>query len=36
MFNKNFFSIENREDRQYRKSRLNENSRIEKYKNQIF
>jgi hypothetical protein len=35
MFNKNFFSIENREDRQYRKNRLSENSQIEKYKSQI-
>jgi len=36
MFNNNFFSIENKEDRKYRKNRLNENSRIEKYKSQIF
>ena len=33
--NKKFFSIENREDRQYRKNRLSENSQIEKYKSQI-
>ncbi len=35
MFNKNFFSIGNREYKQDRKNRLNENTRIEKYKSQI-
>lgn len=38
MFKKlnNFFSIENREERKYQKSRLKDKTQIEKYKNEIF
>lgn len=38
MFKKlnNFFSIENKAEREYQKSRLKDNSQIEKYKSEIF
>jgi hypothetical protein len=37
MFKKlnNFFSIENKEEREYQKSRLKDRSQIEKYKSEI-